>query len=44
MKNFKKPSTYKKVDFEFRDGTIREASEKYDSKTFTYQQISILTI
>jgi|MEHZ01.5.fsa_nt_MEHZ011463355.1_3 hypothetical protein len=40
MKNFKKPSTYKKVDFEFRDGTIREASEKYDSKTFTYQQIS----
>jgi hypothetical protein len=40
MKNLKKPSIYKKVNFEFRDGTIRGASEKYDSKTFTYQQIS----
>ena len=40
MKNLNKASTYKKVNFEFRDGTIREASEKYDSKTFTYQQIS----
>ena len=40
MKNLKKASTYKKVNFEFRDGTIREASEKYYSKPFTYQQIS----
>ena len=40
MENLKKASTYKKVNFEFRDGTIREASAQYDSKTFTYQQIS----
>ena len=26
-----------KYIWEFRDGTIREASEKYDSKTFYYR-------